>query len=89
MTAALELPALEELDIKGFRHQDGVLQLDQLTDSCSNIRGPRLQLDSDAARSTGGREICCNFMKLGRLAELHIYAKEELQSSLASTCPPA
>ena len=34
-TAALQLPALEELDIQDFRHKGGVLQLDQLTSSCA------------------------------------------------------
>ena len=76
MTAALQLPALEDLDIIGFRHQDGVLQLDQLTGSCTNIRGLKLQLDSDLARGRDGRGPCCSLLRLGRLADLYIYAKE-------------
>ena len=72
VTAALELPALEELDINGFRHQGGVLQLDQLTGSCPNIRGLRLRLDSDLARGREGSGPCCSLLKLGRLADLYM-----------------
>ena len=72
LTAALELPALEKLDITGFRHQGGVLQLDQLTGSCPNITGLRLQLDSNSGRATQGSGPCCTLLQLGRLADLHI-----------------
>ena len=77
MTAALELPALKELIITGFRHQGGVLHLDQLTGSCPNIRRLRFQLDSDLARGREGSGPCCSLLKLGRLTDLYICAEEE------------
>lgn len=72
MTAALELPALEELDTLDFRHQGGVLQLDQLTGNCPNIRKLRLRVDNDLARGREGRAPCCSLMSLGRLADLYM-----------------
>ena len=72
MAAELELPALEELDISGFRHQGGVLQPDQLTGSCPNIRGLRFQLDSDVAQDREGRGLCCRLLELGGFADLYM-----------------
>ena len=77
MTAALELAALEELDIIRFRHQGGGLQLEQLTGSCPNIKELRLQLDSDMARGIEGRAPCCSLLKLGRLTDLYVSIEEE------------
>ena len=71
LTAALELPALEELDITGFEHQGGVLQLDQLTGSCPNIRGLVFEFSSSMARGREGRGPC-SLLKLGQLADLCI-----------------
>ena len=87
MTAALELPALEYLDIIGFRHPGGVLQLDQLTSSCPNITGLRLQLDSDLARGREGRGPCCSLLDLGRLTKLYMYILEESHANLDFNLP--
>ena len=75
MTAALELPALEDLDIAGFRHQGGVLQLDQATASCPSIR--QLRLHSDSARDGGGTGLCRTLPKLRRLTHCSLYIGEE------------
>ena len=83
LTAVLELPALEEVDITGFSFQGGsddqggVLQLDQLTGSCPNIRGLRFEFSTDMAWGREGRGPCCSFLKLGRLANLCIYTEFE------------
>ena len=87
MAAELDLPALEELDIIGFRHHSGVLQLDQLTGSCPNIRGLRFLLDSDAARGREGRATCCSLLKLGRLADLHVCIGEKEHLSVDLDLP--
>ena len=84
LTAVLELPALEEVDITGFWHQGasrdqgGVLQLDQLPGSCPNIRGLTFEFSSDMALGTEGRGPCCSFLKLGRLANLCMYTEFDL-----------
>ena len=73
MTAALELPGLEELDIIGFRHQGGVLLPEQLTGSCPQIRGLRLQLDINMTwGEEDGTGPCCSFLNLGQLADLYV-----------------
>ena len=90
VTAALKLPALETLDIIGFRHQGGVLQLDQLAGGCPNIRVLSLQLDNDMVQARAGRGPCCSFFKLGRLAEPYIYTEEApLHGSLDVDLPPS
>ena len=71
MTAALELPALEEMNMKGFRHQGGVLQLDQLTGSCLHVRGLSFQLDECMMQARQDRP-CSSLLSLGRLADLYI-----------------
>ena len=72
VTAALQLPALENLNIDGFRHQGGVLQLDQLAGSCPNIKGLRLQLEDDLAWGRQGGGPCCSLLDLGRLEDLYM-----------------
>ena len=69
MTAALVLPALEEMNMEGFRHQGGVLQLDQLTGSCPHVTGLSFQLDERMMRGRQNRQ-CCSLRSLGRLADL-------------------
>ena len=76
MTAALELPALEEMDIVEFKHQGGLLQLDQLTGGCPKIRGLRLQLDINMARGIDSTGPCCSLLNLGQLADLYICMSE-------------
>ena len=78
LTATLNLPALDEVNILNFRHQGGSLQLDQLTGGCPQIRRLRFQLDSDLVQ---GREVSgpsCSLQKLGRLANLYMRTGEEL-----------
>ena len=89
VTAAFELPALEELDIISFRHQGGVLQLDQLTGSCPNIRKLRIRVDNDLARGREGRAPCCSLMSLGRLADLYmeIFTEEPINADLNFDLP--
>ena len=77
MTAALELPALEEIDIRGFKHQGGVLHLDQLTGSCPNIKGISFQLGSELAQGREGGRPCCDLLDLGQLASLVMQIEEE------------
>ena len=87
LTAALGLPALEDLDLVGFSHQAGVLQLDQLTGSCPNIRRLRLQL-SGMARDEEGRWPCCSLLSLGRLADLYLCVEDApLHASLDLDLP--
>ena len=77
MTAALELPALEEIDIRAFSHQGGVLHLDQLTGSCPNIRGLSFQLCGALARGKEGGGPCCNLLNLGQLASIVMELEED------------
>ena len=48
----LHLPALEEMDMTGFRHRGGVLQLDQLAGGCPQVSRLSFPL-SDADASLG------------------------------------
>ena len=54
-----------------------MLQLEQLTGSCPNIRGLRFEFSSDLARGREGRGPCCSLLNLGRLADLSIYTECE------------
>ena len=90
MTAALELPALEEVDITGFTHQGGVLHLGQLTGSCPNIRGLRVQLNIDLAQGKEADGPCCSLLNLGQLASLVMdIIVESLQANVDLYLPPS
>ena len=72
LTAPLNLPALEAMNVIFFSHLGGVLQLDQLTGSCPQLRKLRVQPRSDSAQGGEGRGSCCSLQKLGRLADLFV-----------------
>ena len=85
MTAALELPALEEIDIRAFQHQGGVL-----TGSCPNIRGLGFRQDGALARGREGGGLCCSLLNLGQLASLVMeIEKEPLQSNMDLNLRPS
>ena len=71
MTAALSLPALEEMDMNGFRHQGGELQLDQLIDGCPHVRGFSFQLEDCVMQGSSGPY--CSLLGLGRLTDLSVW----------------
>ena len=73
MTAALKLPALQEMNTEGFRHQGGVLQLEQLTSSCPNVRALTFQLDDSMVQGREGSGRCCNLQSLGRLTDVCLW----------------
>ena len=77
MTAAPELPALEELNMKGFRHQGGALQLDQLIGGCPHVRGLSFLLDDYMIRGREGSRPCGSLQSLGQLADLCIWTLVE------------
>ena len=90
MTAPLNLPALQDLNIVGFRHQSRVLQLDQLTGSCPQIRRLKLQVDSNLVRNTESKGPSYSLLNLGRLASLDLYMcteDEPLHASLDLNLP--
>ena len=68
MLTAVNLPALEDLDIISFEHQGGMLQLDQLR--CPQLRGLVFLLDSSHARTGEGGRQRCSFSHLARLEDL-------------------
>ena len=67
---AVNLPAVELLDIIGFGHQGGMLQVDQL--SCPQLRMLGCQLDSSLARASEGSRQWFNLLHLNRLADLEL-----------------
>ena len=71
LTAPLNLPALVETNIIWFKHKGGLLQLDQLTGSCPQLRILKLTLDRE------GRGPCCSLQKLGRLENLYMWIQEK------------
>ena len=73
LTAALKLPALEDVRICGFMgHQFGQVKLDQLTGSCPQISRLQFQLGSCLQQATGASRQNCGLLNLKRLADLHI-----------------
>ena len=88
LTAPLNLPALEETNIIGFRHQGRALQLDQLTGSCPQLRKLRVMLGNEIAQGREGRGPCCSLQKLGRLADLYLWIRQKsLYASLDLDLP--
>ena len=88
LAAMLNLPALENMNVIFFRHQGGVLQLDQLISGCPQLRRLRLQLSSDSAQGREGSGSCCSLQKLGRLADLYIWVMTKpLHASLDLDLP--
>ena len=77
MTAALKLPALEQMNLNGFRHQGGVLQLDQLSGGCPHIRWLGFQLDDRMRQGREGSGPCRSLQSLGRLTDLCVWTMLE------------
>ena len=74
MTAALKLPALEQMNINGFRHQGGVLQLDQLIGGCPHVSWLGFQLDDRTRQGREGSGPCRILKSLGRLTDLCMWS---------------
>ena len=67
---ALNLPALEVLDILRFTHSDRQLQVDQLC--CPQLRSLKFQLDITQARACASGRQWCSLLQLPQLADLTV-----------------
>ena len=80
VTAALQLPALEDVMICRFTgHRGGELQLDQLTGSCPQVSRLEFQLGASLAQATETSRQSCRLLNLTRLADLHVTNCPDLQ----------
>ena len=89
MTAALKLPALEEINTNGFRHQGGVLQLDQLISGCPHVRGLSFQLDKSVMQGREGSGPRRSLQSLGRLTDLSMWTMLERLHAIMDLDLPA
>ena len=90
LTAALNLPALEDVHICSFRgYRGGELQLDQLTaGSCPQVSRLVFKLVESSAQVSEASRQSCRLLNLKRLAELHIISWP-LQAKLDLDLPPS
>ena len=89
LTAALQLPALEDVHICMFTgHQGGELQLDQLTGSCPHVSRMEFHLSNRFHQATEASRQSCGLLNLDRLADLHI-KMSPLQANLDLDLPPS
>ena len=65
---AVNLPALEAVEIVNYEHQGGTLRVDQLC--CLQLRFLAFQLDSSQAHASEGSGHFCSLVSLPRLARL-------------------
>ena len=90
LTAALELPALEDVHICWFKgHRGGELQLHQLTGSCPQVSRLKFQLGKSLAQATDTSRQSCRLLNLSRLADLHLMSCPGIQARVDLDLPPS
>ena len=89
LTAALELPALEDVSICHFTGPQGEeVQLDQLTGSCLQVSRLKLQLYEPLGQPSEASRQRCSLLNLNRLAKLHITTMP-LKANVDLDLPPS
>ena len=89
-TAALKLPALEDVMIRWFSGcRGGELHLDQLTGSCPQISRLRFQLGTSLAHANEASRQSCRLLNLSRLADLHVWKSWPLRARVDLDLPPS
>ena len=89
LTAALELPVLEDMHIYWFMgHRGGKLQLHQLTGGCPQVSRLEFELGNRVRQAPEASRQSCGLLNLKRLADLHIRGCS-LQANMDLDLPPS
>ena len=89
LTATLELPALGDAHICWFRgHQDGELELDQLTGGCPQVSRLVFKLAKCWQHFSQASRQRCSLLNLSRLADLQVMS-DSLQDIVDLDLPPS